>query len=443
MGTLPLLISMVVGVLGQAVIDLFLLGLELSILMLPTCPFSIFWFILFTNFGLVGSTCPHCFGNFMSCTFDTDSKCPAIVDVTNNAAVIAAGSGILTLAKLIKPRFMRLFSRVHLDTILTLASRKEPGEAFDITEDTTGTQLLMAIQNGRTTMEMAIFKLCELMDTETNATKRAVLKNRMDCMKTASDIRAKLPSGAFTGLYDTGVLTFMWAKVSEFVMSKSMQVKLHVEGVKPSSSDSTSASDLSAKVVRPSSMEEFGEMLNLYTMYLHGLGVCSALLITDFFEHAVYDSIRQRGESWEFAHELMIIMLRRVEDSGGKLNLGTVYNELYLNTVMDEARHNVTLFFRSHGGNPGNNNKNKGIESESKSFNKKFTSTGKPCPAFNLQKDHSAAILHPNGTCKFNHVCDHWVSNKGKNGRCLGTAGTKGHCRATCDNPHKCDAPVP
>ena len=76
MGTLPLLMSMVVGVLGQAVIDLFLLGLELSILMLPTCSFSIFWFILFTNFGLVGSTCPHCFGNFVSCTFDTDSKCP-------------------------------------------------------------------------------------------------------------------------------------------------------------------------------------------------------------------------------------------------------------------------------------------------------------------------------------------------------------------------------
>ena len=79
MGTLPLLMSMVVGVLGHAVIDLFLHGLELSLMVLPSSSFSVFWFIIFTNFGLVESTCPHCFGNFTSCTFDTNGKCPAII----------------------------------------------------------------------------------------------------------------------------------------------------------------------------------------------------------------------------------------------------------------------------------------------------------------------------------------------------------------------------
>ena len=76
-------------------------------------------------------------------------------------------------------------------------------------------------------------------------------------------------------------------------------------------------------------------------------------------------------------------------------------------------------------------------------INGKFSaSSGACCVFFNTGKEHPASALHPDGTCKFNHVCDHWVSNKGKNGKCLGTAGTKGHCRATCDNPHKCDAPV-
>ena len=76
-------------------------------------------------------------------------------------------------------------------------------------------------------------------------------------------------------------------------------------------------------------------MMNLFGLYMHGLAICSYLVLADFYEHAIYDTIRMRGESWEFAHELMLIMFRRVEDSGGNpLTLANVYNELYLNTVV-------------------------------------------------------------------------------------------------------------
>ena len=40
------------------------------------------------------------------------------------------------------------------------------------------------------------------------------------------------------------------------------------------------------------------------------------------------------------------------------------------------------------------------------------------------------------------HKCNHWVTGKGANGRCLNTKGTPGHSRANCDNPDKCDEPV-
>ena len=61
---------------------------------------------------------------------------------------------------------------------------------------------------------------------------------------------------------------------------------------------------------------------------------------------------------------------------------------------------------------------------------------------FNFNRDHPATALQPDGTCKARHACDAWVDNKGKGGRCLGSAGTAGHARHNCDNPHRCDAPV-
>ena len=39
-------------------------------------------------------------------------------------------------------------------------------------------------------------------------------------------------------------------------------------------------------------------------------------------------------------------MFRHIGDSGGRLNLGNVYQDTYLNTVMDEAR---TNFLRVQG----------------------------------------------------------------------------------------------
>ena len=51
-------------------------------------------------------------------------------------------------------------------------------------------------------------------------------------------------------------------------------------------------------------------------------------------------------------------------------------------------------------------------------------------------------MLKPDGTCRFAHVCDMWVTGKGPKGRCMGEKGTPGHSRLKCDNPDKCDAPV-
>ena len=407
----------------------------------PSGPKGLYLGLFFSALAPVGAvTCPHCFGNLASCTYGDDAKCPTIDVPTANAAIVAAGVGALTIAKIIKPRFLRMFSRVAFDTVLCLVKRSEPGTAFEITSTTTSTAILSAIHNGQLSMEMAIFKLCDLMEAADGEETRSTLKYRLDSLKTAADVRSKLPSGAFKGLYDSGVLTFMWAKVSEFVMTKGMQVKLHMDASR--SGDSSSSSDLSAKIHRPETMEQFAEMMNLFCLYSHGLAICSAVILSDFYEHVIFDTIRQRGESWQLAHELMLIMFRRVEDSGGALNLGTVYDEMYLNSVMAEAKSSHLTFFRSPGGNPGNVNDQHRETSKSVKWNKKFNYSGRPCKAFNEGIEHTPAMLNKDGSCKFNHVCDKWVSDKGKNGRCLGCAGTPGHNRLACDNPSRCNEPV-
>eukprot|EP00966_Prymnesium_polylepis_P186800 4330070-Prymnesium_polylepis.1 len=45
----------------------------------------------------VAAVCPHCSGNFASCTYDSDKRCPCVTTVEANAAVVAGAAGALTL----------------------------------------------------------------------------------------------------------------------------------------------------------------------------------------------------------------------------------------------------------------------------------------------------------------------------------------------------------
>ena len=98
------------------------------------------------------------------------------------------------------------------------------------------------------------------------------------------------------------------------------------------------------------------EALNLFMMFATALGLCSCVALAEFYEFVVFDTIRMRKQPWELAAELFVVMLRRIEDSAGRLNLVNATNEVHLNTVMDEARANTehfhgAAFFRTRAGN--------------------------------------------------------------------------------------------
>ena len=64
----------------------------------------------------------------------------------------------------------------------------------------------------------------------------------------------------------------------------------------------------------------------------------------------------------------------------------------------------------------------------------------KPCAAWNAHgenAEHKKKHVTADGRCKFCDKCNHWVTDKGPYGRCMGA-----HRAPVCDNPNKCDQPV-
>ena len=86
-------------------------------------------------------------------------------------------------------------------------------------------------------------------------------------------------------------------------------------------------------------------------MFCTALGLATAVAVTEFLEYTVFDTIRMRGKTWQVAHELFLAMLRRIEDSGGKLNLVNCINDTHLNTVLEVSAKRHT--FRSSPANVG------------------------------------------------------------------------------------------
>ena len=115
---------------------------------------------------------------------------------------------------------------------------------------------------------------------------------------------------------------------------------------------------------------------------------------------------------------------------------------MHLNTLLSEAEvccatlyPKLSSFFRAP---PVAAGRRGGGEATAAEWNGKSTASAtSTCDAYNLGHDHQARHLLPDGTCKFAHRCDKWVSDKGPAGRCLGT-----HPRTKCTNPNRCDAKV-
>ena len=400
----------------------------------------LFMMVVCTLVTEVGAVCPGCFGNIASCTYDTDGKCPTIDTMTTNANVVAGVASItataVTLTGIISTRFLRMFTRAHLQAVLQLVRRPAPGTIFEIAKDTKISAILTAVSAGQVTMEQAAIAYAGFIDDSTDEDERALLTNKFKILTATKDLKS-FATGSTT-VSESGVYSWLYGKITHFVAERGMQV--HVDTCE---SSTTSTTVLTTSIKRTKESTDFFESLNLFIMFATALGLCGSVALTEFLEFTVYDTIRMRGYDWRVAHELFVVMLRRIEDSGGKLTFVNCMAESHLSTVLDEALMSAKHYYgaaffrqnaegaRSRNGNPDDKDK------VDHCTNGKFTATAKECcPHWNMGMPHPLSAVTENGVCKRNHVCDAFVSNKGPGGKCMGN-----HRRDACDNPHRRSSP--
>ena len=405
--------------------------------------------------GGVGAVCPSCGSSIASCTYDTDQRCPTITIVATNASAMA-GVGVVstvTLATLIRPRYLRIFGTNALQALVAMRRRPAAGTPFSITADTSKGDIVQAISAGRISQMEAVEQLAQQLsgveaeeEGEEKTRKLANITRSLDLLRTLKETAIPDAGGSEHGpTVPTGDYTFTFAKVSREVADGVAKSSTTASLNAGTTTTQRATSVHSARIVYPKTESEFGAALNLWLMISSGLGT-SPTELTAFLQYVVYETILDRGHPWQLAVCLFVAFIRKVEESGGALSLRKATEEVYLAGMMDEARlilaavyPNVqeSAFFRTRGGEPRSGE----TGNTAKKWNGRFSSDGAPCTAWNLGKAHVPSMLKPDGTCKHNHVCDQFVTDQGKFGRCAGKVGPAGHKRADCPNPNKCSTP--
>ena len=176
----------------------------------------------------VSAVCPGCFGNIASCTYDTNGKCPTLDQVITNANVVAGVSGVtatvLSLTGIISARFLRMFTRSHLQLVMQLVKRPAPGSVFELTKDTKLSAILSAVGNGMITMEQAAVTFAGFIDDEADEAARKALTDKFKLLTSTKDLKSFAGTGAVAS--DAGVYSWLWGKITNFVAERGMQVKV-------------------------------------------------------------------------------------------------------------------------------------------------------------------------------------------------------------------------
>ena len=231
----------------------------------------------------------------------------------------------------------------------SLAKRPAPGTTIAI--DTSAgklTQTLSNLRAGLTSKEDIENAFFQAISTTTDAAKNAALRADMKLLMNTKTIGDESTTHEQNGLY-----TWLLAKVVAFITAGTFITT----SVIVAASSSSVASVHRAKVPRPTTFAEFAQAINLYIMYFIALGIGNAMVITQFWQFVVYDTINVHLEDWRTAYELAVLAFRKIEDChDGAWNMITVTGEVVLAGMMAEARlaakHFHPVFFRARGGEP-------------------------------------------------------------------------------------------
>ena len=384
----------------------------------------------------VGVTCHTCFDQISGCL--GGDQCPLHTRPHTNTLVIAGAAGVISLVSMLPVKFLRECKRSALDCLKMVSNRPLLGTPIDITAPAmTVDQLVTAVQSGAAAAGDA---MRECMTRLAHANSQ-LETNRLNALCTLLSHLDKASTTVGNGVKTVvlGSYSLAWGLAGKVVRQS---VSTCVSGITtddgPSMSATPASQLITMSVTRPRSMAEFSDMLTCWHMICHATGLCNILVLGEFTRDVVHDSMSRHGQTWQVAHELLLIYLEAVETtSDSSLHIRNVFTSGSQDTFMRRAVEAAKLEFGSKADSADKPSKVKGAQNETPKWNGNFTrSASRTCISYNLGTAHPARSLDDKGTCKHNHKCDHWVSDKGPHGTCGGD-----HPRSRCDNPAKCDKP--
>jgi len=288
--------------------------------MLPG-PYSLLLLLFFALTYVLGVTCPTCKDTIQGCHGGAD--CPLLKTVgANRAAILAAAGGALSLVALVPERILAFFTRPSLETLASLVARTGRGAAPYDFSGKDPSDIVAAVFDGTTSFVEAAPVLLKMQKDSSDEGAKANVMAALSLLTTYDKVH-KAPNTARTH----GVYLFLWAKVSQYVMTSQGKVVATVSTGSGSSLEGSGSAKGSASLSHPKYDFQFFEMLNWFNLLLHVTGVNDTCVTAPFLDDVVYRPMRKQNYSWMMAYELLIVYLTYVECSElSTINLGTIYN---------------------------------------------------------------------------------------------------------------------
>lgn len=387
--------------------------------------------------SVLSSPCVHCAGTIPDCS--GGDSCPLISAVVSNAAALLSGAaGLMVLVVGLPLRIRHTFTRTVLDNIASLKGRYSCKAPVD-TATKTNLEIYDLYSDNQMKGSEASRILVRRMVTETDP----VIRTNLQAMLDAVNHGASRSKDEKELNIDAGALPYTWRMCLEYVQGP----------VKQKSAGDTTSDHKAGAQKFPKTQEIFFEALNVFIMICATTSLVHPIVLTSFLQKVVYETMRHKGYSWMMVSELLMVYFEFYEDSEDpSLSFSNLYERGGIDAHAEQA---VKVGILHHGpdifrklrveprGPKGGKERDEDDVKSKKIYNNKFSTKSKmPCQAYNRGNQHAQDHLHPDGTCKFNHFCSHWVSDKGPAGVCGNSAGSADHKWGKCDNPAKCDDKV-
>ena len=365
------------------------------------------------------------------------ADCPFNLTVAANVASLAA-AGAVTIRYILPSFLVNYLGQRVLDTLVALSNVPRVLGVYDFTGKDVPT-ITKAVMDGVCTVQAAVLHASRcLVDAN------PVVKSSGEALLIVVTALEKTPVGIVVA-HCTGPFRYLFHILSRFIVKDEQgKGKFALNEASTSADTNSSGRPPAVSIVLPRNAADFFTTLNLFGMTAHAIGMANYLALSPFLHAVIYRPMALENLSWMMAYEMLMVCFTHIEESTtgkGFVDITEGSQDNFNRLAAQQGESDFGASFRTHAGNASIKGRQSVAEEENTKWNKKCTSTNKAaCATYNNggTSGHSAKQLLPDGTCKYSHKCNKWVTDKGAAGRCGGA-----HPATVCDNPNKCDQPVP